>query len=180
MNVMNLMKVRWLKFTAVGTIGFIVQLASLWMLTNHLHFHYLAGTIVATELAILLNFFNHEWWTWSDRPAAGRQEIVRRFVRFHVANGAMSLAGGALLMPLLIELGHMHYLIANVLTVGVCSVANFLAADRIVFRAGADLWRPIRMPSLSLRPGKPDTAYESRDHCPDGECARQPVCRCAS
>jgi len=59
-------------------------------------------------------------------------------------------------MPLLIELGHMHYLIANVLTVGVCSVANFLAADRIVFRAGADLWRPIRLPSLSLRSGKPN------------------------
>ena len=63
------MKVRWLTFAAVGMMGFIVQLAALWVLTNQLHIHYLAGTVVATELAILLNFFCHEWWTWSDRPA---------------------------------------------------------------------------------------------------------------
>lgn len=37
-------------------------------------------------------------------------------------------------MPLLVELGHVHYLLANVLTLGVCSVANFVAADRVVFK----------------------------------------------
>jgi putative flippase GtrA len=143
------MKLRWLIFTVVGTIGFVVQLAALWILTNHLHFHYLAGTVLATELAILLNFFNHERCTWSDRPAGG-QEAIRRFVRFHVANGAISLAGGALIMPLLIEVGHLHYLIANVLTVGVCSVANFVAADRVVFRTGTHHWRPILLLLLAL------------------------------
>lgn len=127
------MKVRWLAFTAVGAIGFVVQLAALWILTHHLRLHYLAATFVATELAILLNFFCHEWWTWSDRPA-DTSEAIRRFLRFHIANGAISLAGGALIMPLLIELAQMHYLLANVLTVGVSSVANFVAADRAVFK----------------------------------------------
>ena len=28
----------------------------------------------------------------------------------------------------------MHYLLANVVTVGVCAFANFVAADRVVFR----------------------------------------------
>jgi putative flippase GtrA len=143
------MKVRWLTFAAVGMMGFIVQLAALWVLTNQLHIHYLAGTVVATELAILLNFFCHEWWTWSDRPA-DRQEAIRRFGRFHVANGAISLAGGALMMPLLIELGHMHYLLANALTVVVCSVANFVAADRVVFKPGSHMWRPALLLMLAL------------------------------
>jgi putative flippase GtrA len=127
------MKVRWLQFSAVGAIGFVVQLAALWILKNHLGFHYLIATFVATELAILLNFFCHESWTWSDRPA-GTTEAIRRFFRFHIANGAISLAGGALIMPLLVEFAHVHYLLANVLTVGVCAVANFLSADRMVFR----------------------------------------------
>ena len=143
------MKVRWLRFAAVGMMGFIVQLAALWVSTNQLHIHYLAGTVVATELAILLNFFCHECWTWSDRPA-DRQEAVRRFGRFHVANGAISLAGGALMMPLLIELGHVHYLLANALTVVVCSVANFVAADRVVFRPGSHIWRPALLLMLAL------------------------------
>ena len=143
------MKVRWLTFAAVGMIGFIVQLAALWVLTKQLHFHYLAGTLVATELAILLNFFCHEWWTWSDRPA-DRHEAIRRLGRFHIANGAISLAGGALMMPLLIELGHMHYLLANALTVVVCSVANFVAADRVVFKPGSHMWRPALLLMLAL------------------------------
>jgi putative flippase GtrA len=129
------MKGRWLIFTAVGAIGFIVQLAALWILKMHFGVHYLAATFVATELAILLNFFCHKWWTWSDRPADTREAICRLF-RFHITNGAISLAGGALIMPLFIELGQVHYLLANVLTVGVCSVANFVAADRVVFRTG--------------------------------------------
>jgi putative flippase GtrA len=143
------MKARWLTFAAVGMMGFIVQLAALWALTNQLHIHYLAGTVVATELAILLNFFCHECWTWSDRPA-DRQESVRRFGRFHVANGAISLAGGALMMPLLIELGHVHYLLANALTVVVCSVANFVAADRVVFKRESHMWRPALLLMLAL------------------------------
>jgi putative flippase GtrA len=156
------MKVRWLTFTAVGTIGFIVQLAALWLLTNHLHFHYLAGTLVATELAVLLNFFCHQWWTWSDRQPDG-QEALRRFWRFHVANGAISLAGGALIMPLLIEMGHVHYLLANATTVGVCSVANFVAADRVVFRRGTRLWgsTPAFLLVLALVPSS--TPVEAAD-----------------
>jgi putative flippase GtrA len=153
------MKVRWLTFTVVGVIGFIVQLAALWLLKNHLGLHYLAATLVATELAILLNFSFHESWTWSDRPANTREAIGRLF-RFHIANGAISLAGGALIMPLFVEFAHVHYLLANVLTVGVCSVANFVAADRVVFRTGTFLLSPIRLPPSPLRgfggPRKPD------------------------
>ena len=44
------------------------------------------------------------------------------------------LQAARLIMPLLIEFGSLHYMLANVLTVGVCSVANFVAADRVVFR----------------------------------------------
>ena len=125
------MRCRWLAFTAVGAMGFIVQLGTLWALTN-LGLHYLAATLAATECAVVLNFFGHQSWTWSDRPANAK-EGLRRFVRFHGANGALSLAGSVLIMPLLIEVGNLHYLLANVLTVGVCAFANFVAADRVVF-----------------------------------------------
>ena len=134
------MKIRWLTFSAVGAIGFVVQLAALWILTDHFGLHYLVATLVATELAILLNFFCHEWWTWSDRPA-DTSEAFRRLFRFHIANGAISLAGGAMIMPLIVEFARVPYLLANVLTVGACSVANFVAADRVVFRTGTSPFR---------------------------------------
>jgi len=134
------MKIRFATFSAVGAVGFILQLVTLWLLANRLGVHYLAATIAATELAIVLNFFGHERWTWSDRPA-GAREIGWRFCRFHGTNGAISLLGGALIMPLLVEIGGMRLLVANIITVAVCAVANFMAADRLVFTSGGG--RPI-------------------------------------
>jgi putative flippase GtrA len=126
------MKIRFAAFSAVGAIGFVLQLGTLWLLTSR-GLHYLAATVAATELAIVLNFFGHERWTWADRPA-GAREAMWRFCRFHGTNGAISFVGVALIMPVLIEIGQMHYLLANVLTVGACALANFIAADRVVFR----------------------------------------------
>jgi hypothetical protein len=40
-------------------------------------------------------------------------------------------------MPLLVDLAGLHFLIANVVTVCVCAVANFVSADRLVFRPAA-------------------------------------------
>jgi putative flippase GtrA len=132
MNAMNVMRLRFATFSIVGAVGFVAQLAALWLFTERFGLHYLASTAAATEIAILLNFVGHESWTWSDRPA-GAREVVRRLFRFHGANGTISLAGGILVMPLLIETGGLHYMQANVLTVGICALANFVAADRVVF-----------------------------------------------
>ena len=152
------MKIRFAAFSAVGAAGFVLQLGMLWLLTSG-GVHYLAATALATELAIVLNFFGHERWTWSDRRAGApavreARETMSRFFRFHLTNGAISLVGGVLLMPMLIEMGQMHYLFANVLTVGICAFANFAAADRIVFRTGLQKqsWGPPSGGPIRLKP----------------------------
>lgn len=55
-------------------------------------------------------------------------------MRFNIANGGISLVVGAALMHLLVTVAGLHYLLANLLTVLVCAVLNFLAGDRWVFR----------------------------------------------
>jgi putative flippase GtrA len=128
----TIIKGRWPLFTAVGAIGFIAQLVTLWVLKDRLGFHYLTATLVATEIAIVLNFCGHRSWTWSDRPA-GPVEAIIRFLRFNLSAGAISLAGAALIMPLLVDMAGINYLVANTFTVGICSAANFVSADRVVF-----------------------------------------------
>ena len=50
------MKGRWLTFAAVGMMGFIVQLAALWVLTNQLHIHrYSRGDRAGNPSEILLS-----------------------------------------------------------------------------------------------------------------------------
>lgn len=95
--------------------------------------HYLAATAIAVELTVLHNFWWHERWTWRDRPADPRIRLHRLW-RFHATNGLVSLIGNLVLMRLLVGLAGMPPLAANLLAVLTCSLINFTASDRLVFR----------------------------------------------
>ena len=139
---------RWTMFNAVGVVGLLLQLACLAILKDVLGLHYLLATVVAIELTILHNFSWHVRWTWADRPMS-RAGLIRRFVRFHLTNGAVSLTGSLAVMAGLVEIGHINYLAANVISVAVCSLANFVLSDRVVFASA------VCLAILPLVPGAP-------------------------
>ena len=63
---------RFVRFALAGTGGFIVQLATLAVLTSMFDVNYLVATLVAVEAAILSNFVWHQRWTLRiDRGSAG-------------------------------------------------------------------------------------------------------------
>lgn len=144
---------RWLKFDAVGTLGVGVQLAVLAVLGGSLGLNYLIATGLAVEAAVLHNFIWHERWTWRDRTALCRAEVVGRLVRFNLTTGALSILGNLCLMRLLVGSLHLHYLVANCLTIAACSIVTFLVSDRLVFQASAVPIRKSKPPSSSHGPG---------------------------
>jgi putative flippase GtrA len=118
------------RFYAVGAGGIVVQLAALAVFKSGLHLHYLVATALAVEAAVLHNYLWHERWTWSDRPARGR---LARLVRFHAGNGLISIAANVALMRLFVGALHIPYLAANAASIAVCSLANYVVSDRLVF-----------------------------------------------
>lgn len=125
---------RWLKFNLVGGIGIGVQLAALAVLRTGLHLDYLIATALAVEAAVIHNFLWHERFTWRDRPSSHARQSLARFARFNLTNGLVSVAGNLAIMRALVGGLRMNYLIANLAAVTVCSVANFLLSDHLVFR----------------------------------------------
>lgn len=130
--------IRWLKFNFVGGIGIAVQFAALFLVKGVLHFNYLAATAIAVEATVMHNFVWHEQFTWADRISSdGAPDLWRRslgrLLRFHLANGAVSLLGNLVLMRVLVGRGHMNYLLANAIAIIMCSLANFLVSDDWVF-----------------------------------------------
>lgn len=125
--------VRWIKFNLVGLGGVLAQLG---LLEAWMHFslgNYLVGTAVAVEAALLHNFGWHCAFTWRDRPALTRGQVLRRALRFHLSNGAVSLLGNLLLMKLLVSVLGSPVLVANLVSILICSCMNFLLGDRFVF-----------------------------------------------
>lgn len=125
----------YVKFNAVGAVGIGVQLAALALLTGALHVDYMIATALAVEGAVIHNFFWHERWTWDDRASASRMQMVSRLLRFNLTTGSLSIVGNLILMRLLVGHLHLHYLVANMLTIAAISILNFLVSDRFVFRA---------------------------------------------
>ncbi len=125
---------RWLAFNAVGLLGILVQLGMLLLLTGVIRLHYMLGTALAVESAVLHNFFWHEHWTWADRTAGDKSGLLVRLLRFNFSNGIFSLVGNLLMMRLLVGVLALDYFVSNLLAIATCSVFNFISSDRFVFR----------------------------------------------
>jgi dolichol-phosphate mannosyltransferase len=118
-------------FLAVGALGFIVQLASLAMLTSMAGWHWLPATLASVELAVVHNFVWHDRWTWRDCAGGGR---LARLLKFNLGNGLTSLGGNAALMAVLAGVVGLPPLAANLITVATLAAMNFALADAWVFR----------------------------------------------
>lgn len=124
----------WIKFSAVGTIGIGIQLTLLAALRSGLEMNYLIATFLAVETTILHNFAWHERWTWRETTRESPGLLFVRLLRFNFTTGAISLFGNLIFMWLLVSGAHVHYFIANLLSIGGCALANFAVSHWFVFR----------------------------------------------
>ncbi len=125
---------RWATFNLVGIMGVGVQIVTLSMLLGWSIMDYLPATALAVEAAVLHNFLWHERWTWSDRTGSRDSGRLARLVRFNLTIGSLSIAQNLLFMELLVGWLEIHHLLANLMAIAFCSVLNFVASDRLVFR----------------------------------------------
>ena len=139
---------RWVTFNSVGIVGIGVQLGVLIALTEWLDLHYLLSTGIAVEAAIVHNFIWHEYWTWGDRSRPAGQGSWRRFARFNLFNGLVSVASQLLFTSLYAKTLGIHYAAANLLAIATCSLVNFVVNDRLVFRGARRRSRPVATATL--------------------------------
>lgn len=134
--------IRWCKFNFVGGIGIAVQFAALFILKSALHFNYLAATAIAVEAAVIHNFVWHEQFTWADRLQTSWRKSFVRLLRFNLTTGAVSILGNLALMKLMVGQGHMNYLLANAIAITLCSLANFVVSETLVFKESSEKRHP--------------------------------------
>ena len=128
---------RWLKFNLIGAMGVVVHTGSLLAGWRLFHLNYLAATAIAVEAAVIHNFVWHLKWTWADRRLLDQRLVARdvapTFLRFNASTGAVSLFGNLAMMRVLVGAGHLNLIAATLVSIGLCSLLNFLIADRLIF-----------------------------------------------
>ena len=123
---------RFARFALAGLGGFVVQIATLAVLTSLFGVHYIIATMIAVEAAIVSNFVWHQRWTFRDRAGSW----LERLIQFNALNAITSIFGSIFLTALFVEAWEIPVVVANIISVVTLSVINFLGADRLVFRAG--------------------------------------------
>jgi putative flippase GtrA len=124
--------------------GACVQLGTLAALTRA-GMRPVPAAALAVEAALLHNFVWHQHWTWRDRPVRSRRQTAVRLARFHLLNGAISIAGNVALMAVLTGRFLLPPLVANLIAIVACSVVNLAASETLVFAepgaGGRASWR---------------------------------------
>ena len=124
---------RFGRFSLVGLLGAVLQLALMELLTKSLGLPIVAATLVAVELTLLHNFLWHQRFTWRDRKISGLRQAGIRLWRFHLANGAVSLCGNILLMYCFVERLKISMVGSTLGAIVLCALVNFQLADRWVY-----------------------------------------------
>jgi putative flippase GtrA len=129
---------RLIKFNIVGAAGIAVQSTVLAILVRIAGLQYLAATALAVEAAVIHNFVWHSRWTWAERldepHTRSWLKTLGMLMRFNVTTGAVSIAGNLLFMRLLVGETGIGIIKANLATIALCSLANFILSDRVVFK----------------------------------------------
>ena len=124
---------RPLRFACTGGVAALVQLGLVGALTAW-RWPPIAANAVALLLSTQLNFVLSYLFTWRDRrPRTGTPlDVLGRWAAYQSSVAGTSLLNMGVFVVVRADL---HTLAASALGTAVAAVANFLAGDRLVFRA---------------------------------------------
>ena len=114
------------RFGVVGASGLLVNTVVLAALADLVGLYYVAAAVVATQASTLWNFTFTELWVFSDREHRGRG--LRRMAMFFVVNNVALGLRVPVLIALTAGLG-IHYVVSNLLSLGLIFAARFTLAD---------------------------------------------------
>lgn len=132
--------VRWrfIKFGAVGASGTVINvvvlyLAQEFLLRQIVDFHTRLNYAIAMAITVatISNFYWNRRLTWRDRAHESRHSTLFLFAKYVLA-AALAIAVQSVLTKWLAT--YIHYLLANLVAIGMASVVSFVANDRMTFR----------------------------------------------
>ncbi len=125
---------RLLQYVLVGALGLGVNQGVLFLATGIAGLSYVIGGTLSRVLSVLVNYAVNDAWTWGGRGDPGPREYIVRGFKY-VLTRIVGIGIGLGALVLFVELLNLHYLIANVLAVGVGIAWGFGASERWVWRS---------------------------------------------
>ena len=129
---------RFVKFGAVGASGTVINIGVLYACQEFLllqiadfHSRLNYSIAVAITLATISNFYFNRRLTWRDRQYEASPGVMVLFFKYFAAAGVSIAIQSVMTKSLSL---YLHYIVANLVAIGVSSIFNFIANDKLTFR----------------------------------------------
>lgn len=124
---MKALTIQFIKYFAVALVGYIVDFGGLLLLTEYLHWHYLLSSASSFIMGLIVVY------CLSDKYVFGESKIKSQAVEFGIFAiiGIVGLGILGLLMWLLTDGLHIHYILSKLVATIVVYAWNFFARRAI-------------------------------------------------
>lgn len=110
------------RFSLVGLLGFLINLALLYIFYKRLGWPIIIAQFVSGEVSLFHNFLWHHHWTYKGHNSA--KSLARLVGEFHATTWA-AIAAGIIIVSGGVKLLHMHYALALIISSAVGWLWNF-------------------------------------------------------
>ena len=117
------------RYGFVGGAAFVVDYATLFVLTNNVGVQYLWSAAIAFVLGLVANYLLSISWVFRNRGSLSRwQEFL-----FFAVIGVVGLGFNELIMYACTDLMHIHYMVSKLISTAIVFFWNFFARKYLLF-----------------------------------------------
>jgi putative flippase GtrA len=124
--------IRLFKFSLVGGIGAVINTIFLWLFTDVAGIYYLYSSIVAIEIAIVMQFIMNDRWTFKEQKTTQVAQFLTRLVKSNIWRSS-GLAVNIGVLYLLTEYAGVYYLLSNIVGIFCAFLLNYLLESRFTW-----------------------------------------------
>lgn len=126
---------RMIKFLIVGVIGAGINTGFLWILTDLAGLYYLFSSVVAIEIAIMMQFMMNDRWTFRDRKTTDAGQFIKRIFKSNLwRSGGLAVNVGVLYL-FTAYIG-VYYLLSNIFGIVCAFSLNYILESRLTWGIG--------------------------------------------
>ena len=126
---------RLIKFSIVGVIGAGINTGFLWLFTDVAGLYYLCSSVIAIEIAIIMQFLMNDRWTFKEQKTLHAAQFMKRILKSNVwRSGGLAVNIGVLYF--LTEHLGVYYLLSNIVGIICAFLLNYLFESRLTWGVG--------------------------------------------
>lgn len=116
-----------LRFIVAGGIGAATDLALLYIFTDVIGLWYVLSAIFAFSASLIVSFILQKFWTFSDK----RRLSISWQAPWYLCIALGNLIVNTLLVFVFVDYGHLHYLLAQIITSLIIAVSSFILYSKL-------------------------------------------------